>query len=115
MKAKNGKKSVKRTYYLPPKLLKVFKEWCSPGRDYSPKVAGAIFLYMLIGGNVRERCEKLAYSDSIEKSLNEFHSLLGDDIAQIESSLLTDDILKEAKAVLAKYEQTQAQGPSKSA
>jgi hypothetical protein len=114
MKSKNGKKSVKRTYYLPPKLLKVFKEWCSPGRDYSPKIAGAIFLYMLIGGNVRERCEKLAYSEYVEKSLKEFRSLLGDDIVKIESSLLNNDILEEVKAVLANYKQTQTQSFPKS-
>lgn len=115
MKAKNGKKIAKRTYYLPQKLMDVFKGWCLPGRDYSPKVAGAIFFYMLIGGNVRERCEKLAYSKAVEKSLNEFQALLGDEIAEIESTLLTDDLLKEAKAVLAKYEQKPAQKPSKSA
>lgn len=57
MEAKISKKS----YYLPDILVNLFKEWCKPGRDYSPKIAGAILYYMSLEPNVRDLCEKAAY------------------------------------------------------
>lgn len=68
MKAEISKKS----YYLPKILIDLFKEWCKPGRDYSPKIAGAILYYMSIEPNIRNDCEKIAYSDAdnIKKAID---------------------------------------------
>jgi len=49
-----------------------FAKWCKPGRDYSPKVAGAIFYYMTLPAHIRENCEQAAYKDDIKKTLSDF-------------------------------------------
>jgi hypothetical protein len=59
----------KKSYYLPKKLMDSFAQWCKPGRDYSPKIAGAIFFYMQLPADLREACEKAAYSDDIKKAV----------------------------------------------
>jgi hypothetical protein len=53
----------KKSYYLPDILIDLFREWCKPGRDYSPKVAGAILYYMSLNAAIREECEKAAHGD----------------------------------------------------
>lgn len=67
MEAKISKKS----YYLPDILVEKFRKWCKPGRDYSPKVAGAMLYYMSLTPDKREACEKAAHSDktTIEKTI----------------------------------------------
>jgi hypothetical protein len=67
MEAKISKKS----YYLPDILVEKFRKWCKPGRDYSPKVAGAMLYYMSLTPDIREACEKAAHSDksTIEKTI----------------------------------------------
>ena len=72
MEAKISKKS----YYLPENLVILFKKWCKPGRDYSPKIAGAIFFYMQLSPNLRDLCEKAAHSDNIEDAMKAMSSEL---------------------------------------
>ena len=72
MEAKISKKS----YYLPENLVILFKKWCKPGRDYSPKVAGAIFFYMQLSPNVRRACEKAAHSENIKVAMKALESEL---------------------------------------
>jgi len=57
---------IKKTYHLPEKLTESFAEWCKPGRDYSPKVAGAMLVWMTLAPAVREQVVRLAYSDGID-------------------------------------------------
>lgn len=114
MKDPKEKKIVKRTYYLPKNLMDSFKLW-KPGRDYSKKVSGAIFFYMFLGGNTREFCEKLASSESIDKSLTEFSHLLKDSIAQIEQIILAENVVGFAEADITKHKQKKIQKPSRSA
>ena len=61
----------KKSYYLPVILVEIFKKWCKPGRDYSPKVAGAMLYYMSLSPDTREACEKAAHTDkaTIEKTI----------------------------------------------
>jgi hypothetical protein len=59
----------KKSYYLPKKLMDSFAQWCKPGRDYSPKIAGAIFFYMQLPADLREACEKAAYSGDIAEAV----------------------------------------------
>jgi len=61
----------KKSYYLPKNLMDLFASWCKPGRDYSPKIAGAILLYMNIKADIREACEKVAYSNDIKTAMAE--------------------------------------------
>lgn len=72
-KKEQKKNTYKRTYHLPVALMDVFKDWCNPGRDYSPKIAGAILYYMSLEPNVRDSCEKAAYKDSaaIKKAISQ--------------------------------------------
>jgi len=65
MEEKNSKKS----YYLPGKLMDAFADWCKPGRDYSPKIAGLILAGMAMDnpGLLEQLC-KLAHSDDIKKA-----------------------------------------------
>lgn len=61
----------KKSYYLPVNLVEIFKKWCKPGRDYSPKLAGAMLYYMSLNPDVREACEKAAHTDktTIDKTI----------------------------------------------
>ena len=61
-------KKVRRSYDLPENLVNYFKNW-KPGRDLSPKVAGAILYFMTLNADMRDKCEKLAYSEDIEKAM----------------------------------------------
>ncbi len=85
MEAKISKKS----YYLPEILMDIFKEWCRPGRDYSPKIAGAILHYMALDPATREFCEKQAYGkkESIIKAIDHL-KLNDDDPAEIVPALI---------------------------
>jgi hypothetical protein len=62
-------KITKKSYYLPDALTEFFKVWCKPGRDFSPKVAGAILYFMSLPPAIREKCEKLAYSEDIQAAI----------------------------------------------
>ena len=115
MKDSKTEKNEKRSYYLPDKLMKTFKTWCKPGKDYSTKVAGAIYLYMMFNANAREVCEKLAHADSIEISSKEFRSLLKDEMDKIEGKLLARDILSAVEAREAGHKRKKPRNPSKSA
>jgi len=70
-------KIAKKSYYLPEKLTEAFGEWCKPGRDLSPKIAGAILLWMAIeSADLREKLVELAYKDNIPKARREAALLL---------------------------------------
>lgn len=60
-----------KSYYLPVVLAEYFKIWCKPGRDYSPKVAGALLYFMTLPPDIRQKCEKLAYSDDIKTVIDQ--------------------------------------------
>lgn len=66
MSEKNSKKS----YYLPDTLMNCFAEWCKPGRDYSPSVAGAVLIWMVLPPDIREMARKAACEPDIKKSLS---------------------------------------------
>ncbi len=71
----------KRSYNLSKALVKYFANWCKPGRDYSPKVAAGMLLYMAMDPKVREAAEKLAYKTKFEDfatSMSKIQSLLSD-------------------------------------
>lgn len=92
-------KKVRRSYDLPENLAKYFKDW-KPGRDLSPKVAGAIFYYMQLPPDIREACEKAAYSDDIEKAIKELEPAMKPDrlyAMQDRFEKLLDDFSKIAK------------------
>jgi len=69
MSEENAKK-VRRSYDLPENLVNYFKNW-KPGKDLSPKVAGAILYFMTLNGDFREKCERLAYSEDIGKAMRQ--------------------------------------------
>jgi len=62
-------KTSKRSYYLPQSLVKYFTDWCKPGRDYSPAVAGAILIWMSLPPDIREKARQAAHEPDIEKSI----------------------------------------------
>jgi len=66
-------KKVRRSYDLPVNLVNYFKNW-KPGRDLSPKVAGAILHFMTLDSETRDKCEELAYSDNVGKTLESLKS-----------------------------------------
>ena len=61
-------KKVRRSYDLPENLVNYFKNW-KPGRDLSPKVAGAILYFMTLNADMQDKCEILASSEDIEKAM----------------------------------------------
>lgn len=86
----------KKSYYLPDLLVVFFKKWCKPGRDYSPKVAGAIFYYMQLPPDIREACEKAAYSDSIENAIKKLSPAMKPDCLD-KIRAYVDDLNAQAK------------------
>jgi hypothetical protein len=59
-------KTCKKSYYLPETLMQVFADWCKPGRDFSPKVAGLILAGMAIDdSNLLDNLTKLAYGGDL--------------------------------------------------
>jgi hypothetical protein len=71
----------KKSYYLPNQLMYFFVEWCKPGRDYSPQIAGAILLWILTAPSLREKFRKLAYSNDVKKALQEAGELIRKNIS----------------------------------
>lgn len=59
----------KRGYYLPDTLTEFFSEWCSPGRDFSPKAAAGLLLYMAVDTEIQQEAEKLAHSKNIKSAI----------------------------------------------
>ena len=82
----------KKTYYLPDSLMNYFAEWCKPGRDYSPKMAGAIFFFMQLSPSIREACEKAAYNENTESAINDFRNTLH----KSDSHALADEIVSSS-------------------
>ena len=60
-------KCTKKSFYLPDPLYDFFRVWCKPGRNYSPKAAGAILFYMALSPDTRDQCEKAAHRGDIEQ------------------------------------------------
>ena len=99
---------VRRSYDLPVNLVNYFLDW-KPGRDFCPKVAGAIFYYMQLPSDVREECEKAAYSDDIEKAIKELNPTMKPDrlyAMQDRFEKLLDDFSKIAKLSQARQQST---------
>ncbi|KKK86246.1 hypothetical protein LCGC14_2765160 [marine sediment metagenome] len=93
----------KKTYLLPKKLAKIFGEWCKPGRDYSPKVAGAILVWMTLEPATREQIIDLAYSDNIEKATKKAKDILTNSVveaATIQEFGSLKEAAEEAQAIL---------------
>lgn len=73
----------KRTYFLPKNLMNWFTEWCNPGRDYSPKIAAAIAVFMKLPPDLREMAEKIAYKEDIEHALFDLEREIKDRMPKI--------------------------------
>ena len=70
-------KNSKRSYYLPPKLIDAFAEWCSPGRDYSPKISAMILACLAIDDHdLVDQLAKLAHSSSIKSATTKARQLV---------------------------------------
>lgn len=61
-------KKVRRSYDLPENLVNYFKNW-KPGRDLSPKVAGAILYYLTLDAATCADCEQLAEDTDVEDAI----------------------------------------------
>ena len=93
----------KKTYHLPEKLSEVFAKWCSPGRDYSSKVAGAMLVWMTLEPAAREKIVGLAYSDNIKKATTEAGEILTNSVveaATIQEFGSLKEAAEEAQAIL---------------
>ena len=95
MEEKNSKKS----YYLPNTLTDAWVEWCKPGRDYSPKIAGLMLAGMVINdASLLEKLSKLAHSNDIRYD-KKSHKVTGKAVAEasrlIRETLLNAEILRE--------------------
>ena len=106
MEAKISKKS----YYLPDNLVILFKKWCKPGRDYSPKIAGAIFFYMQLSPNLRDLCEKAAHSDNIEDAMKAMSS----ELEKVKLENLAHEVILNALTQTKLHEQNKIGKSSKS-
>lgn len=69
-------KKSKRSYYLPPQLVKLFAEWSKPSRNYSPSVAGAILVWMSLDPEFRKKAEKMAFCDDITNQFEEMKRMI---------------------------------------
>lgn len=96
----------KKSYYLPKNLMDSFADWCKPGRDYSPKIAGAIFYYMQLPANIREICEKAAYSQDINEELKKLAARAERHPDEVFSEL--EAILRHVQSLVQDSQETQA-------
>jgi len=66
----NSKKPVlKRGYYLPEDLLKVWEQFHAPSKDYSPSAAGAFWVWMTLTAEKGEKIRKAPYSMDIKSAI----------------------------------------------
>ena len=100
----------KKGYYLPDDLVDLFKEWSKPGRNYSPKVAGAIFFYMHLSPNLRDICEKAAHSKNIKAAMKAMSA----EVEKLNMENLAQAVVLSALAQTKSQPQKKAGKPSKS-
>lgn len=82
-------KTSKKSYYLPVKLMEAFARFCSPGREYSTRIAGLILAGMALDNNqLLDQLSKLAYTDNMAKAKKEAKKIIDD-------FLLNEKILEE--------------------
>lgn len=94
----------KKSYYLPNELMKSFAEWCKPGRDYSPKIAGLILAGMAIDDpSLLEQLCKMAYMEDINKVRIKAKKIIVDSLLNAELLQMLQDIpaLERTKVVSA--------------
>ena len=115
MPEKNQKNVVKRTYHLPEKLMEEFSSWCFPGRDFSTKIAGAVYLYMRFGPKVREFCDKAAHKDAIQPPGSELAESLKEDIDRMNADLAAAEMVKKSEDDSLRQKQKKGRAASKSA
>jgi len=72
-------KTIKRSYNLPPELAKEWEDFHLPStKDFSPSVAAAFLLYMIMEPALREKLRKLAFQKDIKKARIEARKALRD-------------------------------------
>lgn len=96
MEVKNSEKYPKKSYYLPEELTEYFSEVSKPGKDYSPKVAAGILLWLCLDDKTRKQAEIFAHSKNIKKAVAEFSVLL--------RRLIVQDMISEGLSGLSKGE-----------
>ena len=65
-----------RGYRLPAPLIAEWEDFHSPSRNFSPSVAAAMLLYMIVEPSVREELRKLAMSEDMKKARIEARKVL---------------------------------------
>ena len=66
-------KTKKRGFYLPEGLNKAWDNFIWPNKqDSSPNAAAALFVYMQLPADMREKARKLAYRSDIEEATKAF-------------------------------------------
>jgi len=105
-------KPAKRSYYLPVPVVDAFKLWCKPGRDLSPKIAGAMLLWMALdtpelkatADRLRQELVKLAYKAGTKKSVTDAGALLLEAFAEAKALHRLDSLGAKRSEVLAAVE-----------
>ncbi len=82
MEAKKIKKHPKKSYYLPVKLTDYLAKAAKPGRDYSPKVAAGILLWLSLDQTMQKIAEVLAEENNIESAIQVLSEELAKHIIQ---------------------------------
>ncbi len=90
----------KCNYYLPRVLVHYFRKWCKPGRDYSPKAAAGILLYMAQDADIQNFAEKMAYENNVEIAINKLQSKLADVIVDKKRQSILDKLSPAEQEVL---------------
>lgn len=86
-------KTSKKSYYLPNKLTEAFAEWCKPGRDYSPKIAGLILAGIALDNpTLLSQLTKLAHSNDIKKATTKAKQLISETLLDSEIQKHIDEL-----------------------
>jgi len=94
-------KNIKRGYNYPEELLEEWEKFHFPSKDYSPSAAGAMFVFMLLPSDVREKARKLAQRRDLDAAKKEF-------VEYFNQAAQADRVASETlKAVLGVAEKTQ--------
>ncbi|MCE5184949.1 MAG: hypothetical protein LLF76_02345 [Planctomycetaceae bacterium] len=96
MEAKISKKS----YYIPDVLHEFFAEWCSPGRDYSPKVAAGIILYMAMYPEIQQAAEKLAHTENLNAAILELRQRIDASVVNRKRAEFVATLTEEQKGLI---------------
>jgi len=86
-----------------------FAEWCKPGRDYSPKIAGMVLACLAINdSSLLNQLSKLAHTDNMKTACAKAKQLIIDSLLNAEIHKHIDELGPAKQEFLRLLEQAKA-------